>query len=185
MLLGFKRRFAPMVEDGSKTHTIRGTRKMVPKVGEICHCYVDPRQKTMRLLGRWECLKVEEITIKLNDWIERVDVCIEGIALSADECNSLAWRDGFRTRGYEHAFEEMMEFWQGRLPFTGHVIHWRFTEVPDEPRESIRGRWRKRLAEAERVYREDPTLENRANWKRVRKVFRDLVLGGKKPPPDK
>ena len=27
MLLGFKRRFAPYVEDGSKTHTIRATRK--------------------------------------------------------------------------------------------------------------------------------------------------------------
>ena len=58
MLLGFKRRFAPFVEEGSKTHTIRAKRKIAPKVGETCHCYVDPRQKTMRLLGRWTCVKV-------------------------------------------------------------------------------------------------------------------------------
>lgn len=51
MLLGFKRQFAKYVEEGSKTHTVRGFRKISPKVGDICHCYVDPRQKTMRLLG--------------------------------------------------------------------------------------------------------------------------------------
>lgn len=34
MLLGFKKRFAPMVEDGSKTHTIRAKRKIRPRVGK-------------------------------------------------------------------------------------------------------------------------------------------------------
>lgn len=122
MLLGFKRRFAPFVEDGSKTHTIRGVRKIVPKVGETCHCYVDPRQKSMRLLGRWPCVKVEEIHI----WISTtglVRVFIDGIELDAGEKNELALRDGFRTPG-KLPFAEMMEFWDGRLPFSGHVIHW-------------------------------------------------------------
>ena len=27
-------------------------------------------------------------------------------------------------RGMEHAFEEMMAFWNGRLPFTGDILHW-------------------------------------------------------------
>jgi hypothetical protein len=67
MLLGFKRRFAPFVEEGSKTHTIRAKRKIRPKVGEVCHCYVDPRQKSMRLLGRFPCVKVETIDIS-EDW---------------------------------------------------------------------------------------------------------------------
>lgn len=129
MLLGFKRRFAPMVEDGSKTHTIRGKRKTAPRVGEICHCYVDPRQKTMRLLGRWACVKVEEIAIIHNKAVGRVDVTIEDQWLSPDECNALAWRDGFRSRGFEGAFGEMMEFWRGRLPFVGHVIHWAYDGV--------------------------------------------------------
>ena len=134
MLLGFKRRFAPFVEDGSKTHTIRALRKpskfgyavRSPRVGEMCHCYVDPRQKTMRLLGRWPCVKIERITIASNTPYSRYGIWINGNVLTEDERNLLAWRDGFRTCGHqEHAFEEMMEFWEGRLPFTGDIIHWK------------------------------------------------------------
>jgi hypothetical protein len=122
MLLGVKRRFAPFVEEGSKTHTIRSVRKNPPKVGELCHCYVDPRQKTMRLLGRWPCVRVEEILIT-----EEHTVVIGGQVLDFDECNALAWRDGFRSRGRDQAFPEMMDFWAGRLPFRGHVIHWKWS----------------------------------------------------------
>jgi hypothetical protein len=120
MMLGFQRRFAPFVLDGSKTHTIRAVRKIPPKVGETCHCYVDPRQKTMRLLGRWPCVRVEEIIITRYQL-----VYVEDQILSRSECNSLAWRDGFRSADRGRAFEEMMEFWEGRLPFRGQVIHWR------------------------------------------------------------
>jgi hypothetical protein len=123
MLLGFKRRFASFVADGSKTHTIRAIRKNLPRPGEMCHCYVDPRQKTMRLLGRWKCVKVEEIIVTRYEL-----VMINDQPLTVDECNALAWRDGFRSRGYEDAFDEMMEFWKGRLPFKGHVIHWKYSK---------------------------------------------------------
>ena len=128
MLLGFKRQFAPFVEEGSKTHTIRAPRKVPAKVGEICHCYVDPRQKTMRLLGRWPCVKVEVIEIDAPQeyhWTE-VEVTIDGVRLSADECNALAWRDGFRQMGRDHAFRLMVDCWDGRLPFRGHIIHWKY-----------------------------------------------------------
>jgi hypothetical protein len=128
MLLGFKRRFAEFVEEGSKTHTIRAIRKRPPRVGEMCHCYVDPRQKTMRLLGRWRCVKVERIEIDACQeyhWTD-VEVTIDGVQLSRDECNSLAWRDGFRGRGRDQAFSEMVDFWNGRLPFVGNVIHWKY-----------------------------------------------------------
>lgn len=155
MLLGFKRRFAPFVQDGSKTHTIRAERKRPPRVGEMCHCYVDPRQKTMRLLGRFQCVKVEPIEI-----YERGDgafgVVISGQELSRDEKSALAWRDGFRDAGRHGAFREMMSFWMrthsdGRpvtyarngdpqvadlprrpgcvLAFRGQIIHWRFDEA--------------------------------------------------------
>jgi len=130
MLLGFKRRFAPYVLDGSKTHTIRAIRKITPKVGEMCHCYVDPRQKTMKLLGRWPCVKVETIAFRVaagRNWPVLVWVGKE--QLSCDECNALAWRDGFRDRGHNHALEEMLEFWKGRLPFDGYLIHWRYWQV--------------------------------------------------------
>jgi hypothetical protein len=122
MLLGFKRRFAPFVCEGSKTHTIRGIRRNVPKAGETCHCYVDPRQKSMKLLGRWPCVRVEEVVITP----EHIEVA--GIALSRDERNDLAWRDGFREpRGVDEPFDQMLEFWRGRLPFYGHLIHWDYT----------------------------------------------------------
>jgi hypothetical protein len=122
MLLGFMRRFEPFVLDGSKTHTIRAKRKNTPKVGEICHCYVDPRRKTMRLLGRWPCVNVEEIIIT-----RFMLVLIDGQPLSRDECNALAWRDGFRNSGRKRAYAEMMQFWEGRLPFKGHLIHWDYS----------------------------------------------------------
>ena len=99
MLLGFKRRFAPFVSDHSKAHTIRDSRKIRQRVGQRCDCYVDPRQKTMRLLGRWECVGVEEILI-VGDGTERgTRVQVGGAWLTEDERNSLAWEDGFRTHG--------------------------------------------------------------------------------------
>lgn len=120
MLLGFKERFVPMILDGSKTHTIRAKRAIAPRVGETCHCYTGLRQKGALLLGRWECVRVEDIEIQAHE------IRIAGQALSPDERNMLAWADGFRSKGRHRAFEEMMEFWDGRLPFQGDVIHWRY-----------------------------------------------------------
>lgn len=138
MLLGFRRRFAPFVEEGSKTHTIRAKRKRPPRVGETCHCYVDPRQKTMRLLGRWACVRVEDIRITVfrHAYANIGRVWIEGIELSLDEANALAWRDGFRGHGTSEAFAEMVSYWMKLHPevrrgcqydFRGDVIHWRYT----------------------------------------------------------
>jgi hypothetical protein len=128
MLLGFKRRFALFVWEGSKTHTIRnyGNRRAF-RIGDRCDCYVDPRHKTMALLGRWECVKVEDIRIDSN-W----QVWIEGQKLSGDERNALALRDGFRDwqeQGFESPFLQMMAFWSGRLPFHGQIIHWKYNEA--------------------------------------------------------
>jgi hypothetical protein len=76
VLLGFKERFAPFVEEGSKTHTIRAKRKIRPRVGEICHCYANPRQKSMRLLGRFECIRVEDLRIEVDVYKTTVRLCI-------------------------------------------------------------------------------------------------------------
>lgn len=120
MLLGFKRQFEPFVQDGSKRHTIRALgKRRAFRVGDICDCYVDPRRKTMRLIGRWPCVKVEDIHI----WVNR-RVFIDGVRLSHDECDELAWRDGFRLPPKNSAFVQMMMFWEGRLPFHGQLIHW-------------------------------------------------------------
>jgi hypothetical protein len=49
---------------------------------------------------------------------------------------------------------------------------------------NLREKWRLRLAEVQAVYEQKPTQENYAEWSRVLKIFRDLVMDGKEPPPD-
>jgi hypothetical protein len=141
MMLGFKRRFAPYVHEGSKTHTIRANCGRTWKAGMRCDCYVDPRQKSMRLLGRFTCVKVEDIVIsreprpgtcETHPWLF---IEIEGICLEFDEANEFAYRDGFRELGRRRALEAMTMYWIAEMrrhpthrsfPFVGHVIHWKF-----------------------------------------------------------
>ncbi len=134
MLLGFKARFAPFIEDGSKTHTIRATRKVAPRVGEVCHCYTGLRQKGARLLGRWPCVKVQDIII---EWLAvefgmSILITIDGVELDDAEANALAFADGFRSRGVRDALGEMQSYWHrlhgaDAFPFHGQIIHWRHT----------------------------------------------------------
>ena len=137
MLLGFKRQFAPSVRGGSKQHTIRGIRKILPRVGEICHCYVDPRQKTMALLGRWPCVKVESIRIKRGRAARPLKVWIDGVELDNSEVEALFRRDGFRDTGTP-ASCQAAQFWKQRLPFKGYIIHWNYN-VPADARKKQRG----------------------------------------------
>ena len=108
MLLGFRRQFAPYVREGSKTHTLRARRKIRPRVGEACHCYENPRQKSMTLLGRWRCIRIEPALI-----YERADgtfaMWISDIELSISEKNAFAWCDGFRDQGKKGAWEAMVK----------------------------------------------------------------------------
>lgn len=139
-LLGFKRRFADIVEDGSKRHTIRAVRKIPIKVGDVCHCYVDPRQRTMRLLGRWRCTKVQEIRIVAQQAYSRgvpplvIEFVTDGksdIVLTSAETERLFWVDGFRDESadaepWPHT-RQAWEFWKGKeFPFESQMIHWDF-----------------------------------------------------------
>jgi len=149
MLLGFKAQFAEYVASGSKQHTIRAPRKIRPKVGEICHCYTGlrqrgpiiqklpsgevVRQKMSRLLGRFKCVRVEEITIS-RYFNENIPLCVSiaGELLTADEAEGLFWRDGFRSgpqgRGYPSTLQAA-SFWSDRLKehsFHGDLIHWEY-----------------------------------------------------------
>jgi hypothetical protein len=124
MLLGFKKQFVPMILSRLKTHTIRAKRKHPPRVGEICHCYTGLRQKGARLLGRWPCVKVQQIDIgPVRHGQQYADVWIDGLPLQQDELQALARRDGFGN------FAQMMQFWEGRLPFEGYMIHWDPTKI--------------------------------------------------------
>jgi hypothetical protein len=147
MMFGFKRQFEPFVLDGSKTHTIRAKRKRPPRPGDRLDLYGDPRQKTMHLLGRHPCTKIDDVRIELHvpyeilrepihllkhfaeyPWIFRV--WINGSELDRDERNALAWADGFRGSGRQ-PFAEMCDFWiknygksKKPLRFSGDMIHW-------------------------------------------------------------
>jgi len=123
-LYNFQKRFVPFILSGKKTHTIRAIRAHPDKPGNILHLYTGLRQKDARLLMRVPCVRVEEIRIEpvftepgsplLGDGI----VWIDGEELDEIEKEALAVRDGFED------FSSMLHFWNGRLPFTGHIIHW-------------------------------------------------------------
>jgi hypothetical protein len=115
MLFNFQRRFAPKILSGEKRHTIRAKRKRETKPGELCHLYTGLRQKGAQLLMRSPCTRVQDIEIDVDS-----SISIDGVLLSIDENEALARADGFRD------FLEMQEFWDGRRPFRGDIIHWKF-----------------------------------------------------------
>lgn len=118
-LYNFQALFAPMIMAGTKKHTIRSRRAHPDKPGNTLHLYLGLRTRSVQLLKRALCVKVEEIEIRAEGpTYTDVVISIDGVELSRDECESLAVRDGFTS------FADMMEFWQGRFPFSGHVIHW-------------------------------------------------------------
>lgn len=147
-LYNFKPQFAPFILEGSKTHTIRAYRKYPDEPGDVMHLYTGLRTKAACLLLRRLCLNAEPIKIT------RSGIAVGGIRLSADECDTLAWRDGFRPETPEAlefqrlvpsarnvrfvtpdprvdgSFELMREFWTGRMPFAGALNHWGKTDVP-------------------------------------------------------
>lgn len=114
-LYNFQKRFAPAILEGSKRHTIRGRRSHPDKPGNTLHLYTGLRQKGSRLLMRVPCTRVEEITITQDGLIK-----LDGRYLSRREQEELAMADGFASA------LEMLRFWDGRLPFEGHVIHWNY-----------------------------------------------------------
>lgn len=136
-LYNFQKRFVSKILSGEKTHTIRAKRAVPDKPGNMLHLYTGLRQKGARLLMRAPCVKVEEIEITSHReaWAMMAlmppdsgfSVKIGGETLSADECEALARRDGFDN------FAQMMMFWDGRLPFKGDIIHWRFSSGATRP----------------------------------------------------
>lgn len=120
-LYNFQKRFVPKILSGEKQHTIRATRAKPDKPGNTLHLYTGLRQKGARLLMRVPCVKVEEIEIKHGAFFDtnHAAVAIDGVELDVNEREALARRDGFEN------FEQMIMFWDGRLPFKGQIIHWR------------------------------------------------------------
>jgi uncharacterized protein YqfB (UPF0267 family) len=123
-LYNFQQRFVGAVLSGRKNHTIRAHRKHPDKPGDTMHLYTGLRTKKARLLMRRPCVKVEEILI---EEICSTQIYVDGVELDLAERNRLARADGF------DSFEQMKEFWKGRLPFKGQIIHWQPRAKPETP----------------------------------------------------
>jgi hypothetical protein len=108
-----------MILSGEKTHTIRARRAHPDKPGNPMYLYTGLRTKYVQKLFATVCTRVEDIRLEGADK-QGPRIFIEGIRLANDECEQLARRDGFAD------IYMMSLFWHGRLPFDGHIIHWRY-----------------------------------------------------------
>lgn len=124
-IYNFQERFVSRIEADppDKTHTIRAKRKYPDKPGDPMYLYTALRTKRARRLragGRSEvptCSAVQDIRI-VRSRGKRAQIFIDGERLTVDEAEAFARRDGFTS------FADMMQFWTGRLPFSGDVYHW-------------------------------------------------------------
>ncbi len=117
--LNFQPRFAPLVESGEKTQTIRAYRKdgRDPKVGDTLYLYTGMRTKKCRKLGEGVVKSVRTFEIKPPGFV------VDGKFLGLREARKIAQDDGF-----EDAIE--MAVWFAKfhgLPFAGLLIRWRKT----------------------------------------------------------
>jgi hypothetical protein len=133
-LLGFKKQFRPMLVDGSKRHTLRGSAGTL-QVGGICHCYIGLRTKDCELVGRWPCTAIAPVEILLEPR-RGFTVVINETRLRWDETIAFAYADGFRLKAGIERMEgdvlAMSSFWikNNKLsrdnPWSGFAIHWNF-----------------------------------------------------------
>ena len=144
-LYNFKARFAAPIRAGKKRHTIRAPRAngREDEPGFPLYLYTGLRTKAAERILPFpqKCIRVESIVIRpqcagsFQVWVGpfldsvrsnrlRQQLAIhypeqEGLELlDASECELLAHFDGFSS------FAEMLSFWEGKLPFYGHVFHW-------------------------------------------------------------
>lgn len=117
-LLNFKKQFVPAIRSGRKRHTIRADRKIPVKVGDKLYLYCGARTKgCFKVLpAPVICSRVE--TIKIHAETSSM-VTIDNVPLDYTEREALAYADGFSD------WDEMLQFWEGRLPFKWQIIHWR------------------------------------------------------------
>lgn len=115
-IYNFEAQFVPKLLAGEKTHTIRATRVHPDKPGNTLHLYTGLRHKGARLLMRVRCTRIETIEINANTTYM---VSVDGVPLDYSEREQLAKRDGFL------GWDNVLSFWEGRLPFKGHIIHWK------------------------------------------------------------
>jgi hypothetical protein len=125
-LLNFMPQFVEPIRSGRKSHTIRAARKIPVKVGDRLYLYTGLRHKgAERILPEpVTCTRTQ--TIRIQSRVMNLVVEIDGEVLDLGECARLAVADGFPDFTAFHAFWERVHGdKQGRVNFTGQIIHWR------------------------------------------------------------
>lgn len=138
---GFKKFFAPQIEDGSKAHTIRGHRRRHAHVGEPIQLFTGMRTRHCRkIIADPICVAVMPIVIISSELLSAgiAYIEIDGNTLNRDEIEVFAISDGFspnRLAGLapasligETARETMGRFWRSEhngIRFEGVIIKWR------------------------------------------------------------
>ena len=112
-IYGFKPQFEPLILNGTKFHTIRARRKYEDVPGNTMHLYVGLRTSFARLVARVPCIRVGSVLIP-----EPRVIRIDNARLDSEARQRLAESDGFES------WEQMVEFFRGRLPFEGKIYHW-------------------------------------------------------------
>jgi hypothetical protein len=138
---GFKKYFAPQIEELTKTHTIRGHRRRHAHVGEPVQLFTGMRTRHCRkIMADPICIAVLPIIIMSSDLLDTGIAYIEvnGQPLHRDEIEAFAVSDGFdpaRLAGLAPrsligatARETMGRFWRSENPgsrFEGVIIRWK------------------------------------------------------------
>jgi hypothetical protein len=128
-LLGFQKRFAPLVKTGEKRQTIRAYRKdgRDPKLGDTLYLYAGLRTQQCRKLG--EAVVREVLPFGIDAPFINVDRKL--YETSAPRIRRIAKADGF------YSVTEMIAWFEKThgLPFVGQLIRWGEIE-PRVPRPS-------------------------------------------------
>lgn len=119
----FQKQFAPAVEDGDKTQTIRAKRKdgRSPKMGQIAYLYTGLRTKACRQIGEHLIESVHNVMLGHKGVIVNCDEWIgEYVINEPVELDMFARDDGFKN------WPEMRDWFDKTygLPFEGDLIKW-------------------------------------------------------------
>jgi len=118
--INFMPQFAPLIESGEKTQTIRKVRKKLQKikVGDTLYLYTGQRTKACRMIRTTRCVCATPIEISRSAL--SAFVVLGNDQLSLQERLRLAQADGFDTAAeFVGFFEENYG-----LPFHGVLIKW-------------------------------------------------------------
>lgn len=115
----FQARFAPLVESGAKTQTIRETDRGA-KPGGAAYLYTGQRTPACRKLGEGTITAVTPIEITRHACGEPVVILNAREWIVHGDLEKFAVADGFGS------VDEFMEFFQGHygLPFRGFLHEW-------------------------------------------------------------